>query len=80
MDDDSLLLDDNRRSIFPGCEPRMFSVSGDHTLRQWNVKTGRFAAENRLETADFKLFLVVLCGFKRFSASKPSVFQAKQVI
>eukprot|EP00913_Durusdinium_trenchii_P034865 g32613.t1 len=42
MEDDklALLLDDNRRSVFPGCEPRMCSISADHTLRQWNVKTG----------------------------------------
>ncbi|CAJ1366775.1 unnamed protein product, partial [Effrenium voratum] len=39
-DDDALLLDDNRRSMFPGCNPRMISVSADHTMRRWDAKTG----------------------------------------
>ena len=83
MDDDSLLLDDNRRSIFPGCEPRMFSVSGDHTLRQWNVKTGRLEHRKTPETCcvqaisrGLSWFEVVFMGFKPRNAA---FFESKQL-
>ncbi|CAE7247296.1 HET-E1 [Symbiodinium natans] len=39
-DDLTLLLEGDRRSMFPGCNPRMITVSTDQTMRQWDVKTG----------------------------------------